>query len=587
MSSQHFSQSRSLPLWLGFVLLAEVLFCRLPGTPFVFDEQEAVLFNPYLQADLPFSSAWRLDFWGRPASASIGSYRPVPNLVWRTVLELTSASGPLSLVVLGPLLHGTNAFLLRGLLLRWKASEATALLSGLLFLSAGVCVEAVSNIVGLADLLVASATLLSLHALFLGAGLRELAIFFLCLLGLLSKETMLVAMLPVALGLFAMPRALAGHRVARFATLTFVMGLSLSAFLLIRRSMFLTLPEPESAALRAVIPELSPLLAWIGQPSLPLELLNNPLIGSSPGVHIATALRIALANVTQMLIPYHLCADYSFPRIVPSGFDLAALGGGLLLLLPFALVLVRRRTPARGTDSLSLVEYGLLFMSLTMLPLANLGVFLPTIRAERLLYLPLLGVVIALSVGLLRWASRPWGRRLVVFLLAVSALSARAHALHYQSDVLFWRAATLGTPASAKAHLNLGVSLGARGDEEGRLRQVRRAVALAPKWGLAHVYLGDALCRGAAPEAALPHYLRGLAISPNSRALAALSLQCLWVKREFERAYDPLKRVAARAEGGWLDYLLEQVAQHGDENGGVPPAYRAPGYDQPLGRSSQ
>ena len=67
--------------------LAFVLFARWPGTNYIFDEQEALLANPYVNATsgLGFWDAIHREFWGLPAKHSVGSYRPIPNLLWRSL----------------------------------------------------------------------------------------------------------------------------------------------------------------------------------------------------------------------------------------------------------------------------------------------------------------------------------------------------------------------------------------------------------------------------------------------------------------------------------------------------------------------
>src|SRR5688572_28568470 len=79
--------------------------------------------------------------------------------------------------------------------------------------------------------------------------------------------------------------------------------------------------------------------------------------------------------------------------------------------------------------------------------------------------------------------------------LGFQAVQARLHAFDYTDDLVFWRATKNAVPKSAKAHLNYSVMVGARGDLEERLAANRRALELAPKWAMAHVYLGDTLCR--------------------------------------------------------------------------------------------
>jgi len=68
------------------IALAAVLFTRSVTTNFIFDEQEALLANPYVNGqNLRFVDAFRRDFWGLPPDRSVGSYRPLPNMVWRVI----------------------------------------------------------------------------------------------------------------------------------------------------------------------------------------------------------------------------------------------------------------------------------------------------------------------------------------------------------------------------------------------------------------------------------------------------------------------------------------------------------------------
>ena len=69
-------------------------------------------------------------------------------------------------------------------------------------------------------------------------------------------------------------------------------------------------------------------------------------------------------------------------------------------------------------------------------------------------------------------------------------------------------------PRSAKAHLNYSVMLGARGDLPGRLESNGTALALAPQWPMASVYMGDTLCRMHRAPEAVPHYERGFSLGP-------------------------------------------------------------------------
>src|SRR5688500_17244708 len=75
----------------AYLFLCLVLYTRSPVTNFIFDEQEALLANPYVNGrnGLAFKDAIHVDFWGLPPDRSVGSYRPLPNYFWRMAWALS------------------------------------------------------------------------------------------------------------------------------------------------------------------------------------------------------------------------------------------------------------------------------------------------------------------------------------------------------------------------------------------------------------------------------------------------------------------------------------------------------------------
>jgi tetratricopeptide (TPR) repeat protein len=574
---------RSAPL-AGLLLLgALLLFARSPGTGFVYDEQEAILASPYLEGEQAYLDAFRLDFWGLSAERTIGSYRPLPNLLWRPLAWTLRFQTPFFLQLLGPVLHALTAFSFYAFLRRHV--RGTAPLVGAVFLlTLGITTEAVVSVVGQADLLVGLWTVLGLLALDLRWGLREAAIFCVCLLGLLSKETMLSA-LPL---LWFTPLLLPRPEEKRLAQATRALSTlassaaSVVALVLLRRALFLHGTVPVAPELTMPSSWLDALVRLFEQPRLPIDPQNNPLLTAAPALRVPTALAIYASNFGQMLLPTHLAADYSFPRELPRGWTPGAVLGALGLLVPLGLGAFRwlRSLRSGSPAQAGLLTLGLLWTPLTYLPVSNLFVLLPTIRAERLLYLPAMGLCVLVAVVWPRVEHLRGARIALALSVAISAVQARAHALDYESDVAFWRATSKGNPGSAKAYLNLGVMLGARNDAQGRIAATRRSVELAPKWPMAHVYLGDALCRAGRAKEGIPHYVRGFELAPDHKETAALALQCLWQAGEFERAKPELLRAAAADPNGWLGFLLREVSLHGAENDGVPKAYRPRGYNE-------
>jgi hypothetical protein len=134
-------------------------------------------------------------------------------------------------------------------------------------------------------------------------------------------------------------------------------------------------------------------------------------------------------------------------------------------------------------------------------------------------------------------------------------------------------------PNSAKAHLNYGVMLGARQRLDLRLVENKRAMELAPKWPMAHIYYADTLCRLHRSEEAWPHYKDGFELGVNQQALIALALQCLWDEKQIPRYKDELSKMADAHKGSWLAYLANDIVQNGEKHNGVDPQYRPRSYN--------
>ena len=117
-----------------FCFLSMLLFTRHPTkTNFIFDEQEALLANPYVrsvadaQPKFRWVDAFYRDFWGLPADRSIGSYRPIPNLVWRALWAIGARDQtPFLHHWINVLFHGINGAILTVIVFRWTKQRSTA-----------------------------------------------------------------------------------------------------------------------------------------------------------------------------------------------------------------------------------------------------------------------------------------------------------------------------------------------------------------------------------------------------------------------------------------------------------------------------
>ncbi|MBN1607296.1 MAG: tetratricopeptide repeat protein [Polyangiaceae bacterium] len=578
------------------LVCAALLFTRSPTSNFIFDEQEALLANPYVNGHgVGWSEAFRRDFWGLPPARSIGSYRPLPDILWRALWSI--AELPWLLHWANILLHAVNASLVAGLALRVTGRRRLAWLAGAAFVVCAVLTEAVTGVVGLADVLAGLSVLLAVHACRLKLVWLGPAVFVATLVGFFSKETAFVAVGLVPWAAWVLPSALHPDKPRRAARVALGLVGTLAALVLfveLRKRLFPSaLPAPASGAALASLPwherwvELG--AQWFHQPRLPHDPINNPLVKADWAHRVAGGLHVYWQGLLQVVFPWKLSADYSFAQeSIPTrlvSFD-SVLGGLALVLPPLgALVMAavaRRRRAAQGVPAL--LALGLMWVPMAFLPCSNLLVLLPTVRAERFWYIPAIGAAWLMAVGLDRLLGSgevTRARRLVVIgFFAVQALGARVHALAYTNDLIFWRMTRWASPRSAKAQLNYAVMLGTRGRGEERLRVGRKALEIAPSWPMAHVYHADALCRLGRAAQAWPHYQRGLTMAPNDRNLVALSLQCLWDKKQIEARQAELIDLSLNYPGTWLSRIIDDVLEHGKEHGGVRAEDRPRSYNE-------
>ena len=614
--------------------LSMLLYTRHPATNYIFDEQEALLANPYVRAaadpatKIGWLEVFKRDFWGLTPDRTIGSYRPLPDLVWRAMWKVgLREQSAFPHDYLNVLLHGVNGALVVLLVFKWTRDRLTAWLAGGLFVATAVVTEAVSGVVGLADVLGGAGALLALLALTLRLPTMPVALFGATMFGLYSKESALciVPLVPVA----ALLTSQLSHpqrplRWARAVVAGIVVSIAFVFYVEMRRRWFpVATPNDLTAEANVGKPAIhrafAAALRWYAQPMLPHDPLNNPLIEAPPPYRVAGALRVFARGLGQVLMPRTLSGDYSAPQEpIPDRLVFPeSVAGGLAMILPLLAAPVIgvvswwrwRRARARRRDVgcpsplegaltscvprasvAPLVAFAAVWVVVSYFPVSNIPVLLPTVRAERFWYFPAIGTSIILAV-FFAWliakarAARalPAAVGLLVLFLAFQCYAARRHAFDYTNDLVFWDATRKAVPRSAKAHLNYSVMLGARGDLEGRLVSNSVALGLAPQWPMASVYQGDTLCRLHRAAEALPHYLRGFELGPNDQSLIALGLQCLWDEHQLtdeSPVRGELSDLADKYPGSWLKYLVDDALDNGEENQGVNPKYRPRGYNE-------
>jgi hypothetical protein len=341
-----------------FALLAVVLFARWVTTNFIFDEQEALLANPYVNATakLRFIDALHRDFWGLPPDHSIGSYRPIPNFLWRALWSLSKGrDGVFRQAFIHHIdnvfFHAINAAIITCVAFSWTKRRALAWMAGLIFVASAVLTEAVSGIVGIADVLGGMGALLALAALSLPAWAMPFAVFMAVTFGLFCKESALVCVPLVPFAALLVAPLTHPRRPARFtrAALSFL-GAAAAFYLYVElRKRWFPSPLPKELADGLADDARWPqrvahdFLVWFHQAPLPKDPLNNPLVDAEKPFRIAGALRVYWRGLVQLVYPTSLSGDYSFPQEpIPTTlvFPESVAGAAMMALPPLGSVVL-------------------------------------------------------------------------------------------------------------------------------------------------------------------------------------------------------------------------------------------------------
>ncbi|CAI8045701.1 Protein O-mannosyl-transferase TMTC3, partial [Geodia barretti] len=409
-------------------LVGSLVFLNSLGLQLCFDDTAAVKDNADLRPNVSWFNLLRNDFWGTEISHrdSHKSYRPLTVATFRLNYMLHELE-PLGYHLVNVLLHSAVVYLYV-LLCGVVFSEVwPALIAGLLFAVHPIHTEAVSGVVGRADVLSCLFFIGSILTYKKSLSTKNSALFMMCTLLLavcsaLSKEIgiTVVAMCPIYEVLI--------HRKMNLRNiLRIILGMR-------RRN------KPSIEAENRWLKSLLFRTAVIGSFALTflylrLKLNKTPPIFSvsnNPAMKFPTPFRqlhwsyLCVYNVWLLLSPSQLCAEYAMGTIPP----VASLSDprNLLTLATFAGLLSLSCYSASYSHSHHRkIMFGLCLTVLPFLPASNLFFPVGFVIAERVLYIPSMGFCLLVSYGFHLLVSNskrfsPFFKSVIVFLLLVHGI---------------------------------------------------------------------------------------------------------------------------------------------------------------------
>ena len=452
---------------------------------FALDDVFLVGSNPAIATAANIPKLFLSPYWDAPGE-SYGLYRPL-TIASFAVDRAVMGSGPLGFHLTNVLLHAGVSALAWFALRRAGTRYGTALAGAGLFAVLPVHSEAVANVAGRAELLAALFVLSAWLAHRRGSRVAAAALFF-C--ALLSKESAILAP-----ALFLLDDRVRDRRGVRELAPRYAGFAAALVGMLVLRVVAL---GPHQTAEGTIA-------------------LDNPAAAAGFTPRIATALWVQLKSALLCVLPAHLVSDYSFDAIpVARGLgDLRALAGLAFVGTALAAVVwgFARCRPVMLAAALWIVF---------ALPSSNLLFPAGTIMAERLVYLPSLGICLAIGHAVSTGAAGEGrGRRIAVvaaMVVAVAGYSARtiARVPDWKDNLTLATADVATSPRSAKLQAGAGIFLADAGRAAEAEDHLRRAVAIYPDYAQMHYNLAVLLARRGARDEAIEHLNRAVALAPDN-----------------------------------------------------------------------
>ncbi|CAH2063913.1 unnamed protein product, partial [Iphiclides podalirius] len=548
--------------WAVYTLVASVgalTYANSLGGEFVHDDIPAIVSNSDVTGGSSALGILRNDFWGTPMSDpnSHKSYRPLTTLSFRLNYLLCGLSAWWWHVCNVGLHAACCVLVARTGAVVARLQRPFAALAALLFAVHPIHTEAVTGVVGRADVL---ACVLFLSSLLLYHGSsgkhRVWPSVLLAALSMLAKETGLTALLFNVI--FDLYRCWGSIIRCRWK------GDSVYGRVARGMAALALLATFRIAMLQGSLPAFSP-------------QDNPPAFHPTFIVRLMTFCYLAAFNWWLLLCPWTLSHDWQMGSVplITSGWDPRNL---LTLFALFALLALsycclvdiefQRHTPA---------VVGLMLLVFPYLPASNLFVTVGFVVAERVLYIPSVGFVMLTVYGIqLMWRRTMNGRRLLALGIAVLVVSgaARTHFRNcdWRTRESLLRADLAVLPHNAKLHYNFANFLKDIEQQESAIRHYKEALKLWPSYASAHNNLGTLMLASGRAE---HHFLQALKYNRDhvnahynlaklyrkkNRIGDSLKMleRCISLEPRFVQAYIELLQITPHEEKrGILDRLLE------------------------------
>jgi tetratricopeptide (TPR) repeat protein len=490
---------------LGLAALAVLPFLNGLPNDFTYDDKLIISGNDRLQSPAKVGEIFTTQYFGG-SLASAQNYRPVLLLTY-AVQRWVHGNRAWAFRLVNVALHAAVTLAFAAWLVELGFAARAAVAAAALFAAFTIHVEAVTSLVGRAELLAAVLVLVAARLWLRAtegerfhAGPYAAALGFF-LVSVFVKENAIVAPGFVLLGeLFRGGRGRTPREALR------------------------SLPRAARWALPGFLGPIAVLFAvrvavihgFLVSREAGIFDLENPLVAMKPALREVNALLLVFRYAWKTLLPVHLAADHSaYALTLAAGFrEWRAFVGPVFVLAFLALAAASwRRRP--------LAAFGALLFLGALFPVSNIPFVIGTIWAERLAYLPSAGIA-ALAVGILgglslevpRPSRLPWREVLLSGAVLAYAVGTAVRNRAWRDDGTLYEDMILKNPGSAKAHYNVAWAA-QRDGEPGAEPHLREAIRIFPRYYDAWALLGKLLWDAQKWDESIACYRKSVEIFPT------------------------------------------------------------------------
>ncbi|CAK9832241.1 Protein O-mannosyl-transferase TMTC4 [Anthophora retusa] len=491
-----------LSVSLFIIIVLSLCFANSYNGEFVFDDSEAILHNEDVQ-NSPLMDVFKNDFWGTRLThkQSHKSYRPLTILSFRLHFWLRRDLIAQDYHIVNIILHTIVCMLMLPVfnILLGSEGRSTAFYATVLFAVHPVHTEAVSGIVGRAELLCALFMWISIIFYYYSIYARRLMYRWLsmcsCIIfigtAMLCKETGITAV-----GICCIYDIIIVNRLFPYKIVSLIKTKhshqEIKHFVKLRQKLLIRLFILFTSSLILMISRFS----VMGFKAPTFQPVDNPAsFVQNIFLRVLNYNYIYCLNVWLLICPVWLCFDWSM-GCVPL---ITSVDGRIFFVLLFWLMLSAMIAYTFNSYHDKFLRYsimGLAILIIPFIPCSNIFFNVGFVLAERTLYIPSAGYCLLLVVGLQKLCARvPVHYLLLAYIILIALFFTKSwmRSDQWRTETTLFRSALHVCPLNAKVHYNIAKNAADNGNATLAEYEYNEALRLNPTYAQAMNNLGNIL----------------------------------------------------------------------------------------------